>query len=91
MLGGDDLAAEFLLLQLVGRVHLRSREAGPVGLMSLNLTGAPAASPPAAPGGAEELSPLGAALAAALAALAPRVVALPLSIHKVGGVRVRGA
>jgi hypothetical protein len=79
VLGGDDLAAEFLLLQLVSRVHVRTKDAGALGTLPLNLTGCPAA----APGGAgvkEGLSPFGAAAAAAVAALVPRAAALPLSV-----------
>ncbi|KAL6782238.1 hypothetical protein ACKKBG_A06055 [Auxenochlorella protothecoides x Auxenochlorella symbiontica] len=75
VLGGDDLAAEYLLLQLVGRVHARREDAGVIGTGSLNLTGCPAgqASGPAS------LSSLGQALALALQALMPRSVSLGLT------------
>jgi hypothetical protein len=88
VLGGDDLAAEYLLLQLVGRVHHRTPQSA-VGVMSLNLVAEPntaAAAAAAPPAGvqpaqqAQQLSPLGAAVAAALEALAPRCRTLPLSI-----------
>lgn len=41
VLGGDDLAAEYLLLQLISRVHSRPRETnqGALGIISLNITG----------------------------------------------------
>lgn len=78
ILGGDDVAAEYLLLQLVSRVHVRSKdsEGGALGTLPLNLTNCPSAE--GTPAGAA--SPLGEAIAAALAALAPRCVTLPLSI-----------
>ncbi|RMZ55547.1 hypothetical protein APUTEX25_000130, partial [Auxenochlorella protothecoides] len=79
VLGGDDLAAEYLLLQLVGRVHARREDAGVIGTGSLNLTGCPAgqASGPAS------LSSLGQALALALQALMPRSVCLGLTTSQV--------
>ncbi|PSC74128.1 mini-chromosome maintenance complex-binding isoform A [Micractinium conductrix] len=81
VLGGDDVAAEYLLLQLVARVHHRTAESA-VGTLALNLV-AEANSPAAAAQQQQprqQLSQLGAALAAALAALAPRCLALPLSV-----------
>lgn len=42
-LGGDDLAAEYVLLALMGRVFSRA-EGVPQGMMSVNLTGCPASS-----------------------------------------------
>ncbi|EFN53539.1 hypothetical protein CHLNCDRAFT_136659 [Chlorella variabilis] len=93
VLGGDDVAAEYLLLQLVGRVHHRTAESA-VGLQALNLVVEPnsaadaaaaaAATTPAAGSGGStqqrQLSALGGGVAAAAAALAPRCVALPLSV-----------
>ncbi|KAL4424256.1 hypothetical protein ABPG75_001557 [Micractinium tetrahymenae] len=88
VLGGDNLAAEYLLLQLLGRVHHRTAESA-VGTLALNLVAEPN-SPAAAAAqqlsaqpvqqAQQQLSALGAALAAALAALAPRCLALPLSV-----------
>ncbi|KAK2076019.1 hypothetical protein QBZ16_001355 [Prototheca wickerhamii] len=77
-LGGDSLAAEYLLLQLVGRVATRQENTGLVGLLSLNLTQAPAAA--ATPAG--PLSPQGQAIRDALEAVAPRVVPLSLDIKE---------
>lgn len=89
VLGGDDLAAEFLLLQLVSRVHLRSTDAGALGTLPVNLTScpsamtsAPSSSPAPTANLKEGLSPLGAAIAAALEALAPRCQALALSVDR---------
>ncbi len=62
------------------RVHLRNAESA-VGVLPLNLT-----SCPACPQGAgAPLSPFAASLAAALEALAPRTLALPLAIDQVRG------
>ncbi|KAL4442708.1 hypothetical protein ABPG77_006702 [Micractinium sp. CCAP 211/92] len=88
VLGGDDLAAEYLLLQLLSRVHHRTAESA-VGTLALNLVAEPhgpaaaATQQPAQP--EQRLSPLGAALAAALGALAPRCLALPLSVGALNG------
>lgn len=90
-LGGDALAAEYLLLQLVSRA--RAADVGGAGgvraglaslapgVLALNLCGCPTAEP-AAPGGAASsaLSPFAARLAATLAALAPRCIALPVTV-----------
>lgn len=62
------------------RVATRQENAGLVGLLSLNLTQAPAAA--ATPAG--PLSPLGQAITDALEAVAPRVVPLSLDIKEVG-------
>jgi hypothetical protein len=103
-LGGDALAAEYCLLQLVSRVRARTPDGAPIGALPLNLTGAPLAAEAAAEAAAptpEEaaaaaagalpppagLSPLGAALAAALADLAPRAAALPLARAALGARR----
>ncbi|DBB18520.1 TPA: hypothetical protein ACH3X3_000160 [Trebouxia sp. C0006] len=93
-LGGDMLAAEYLLLQLISRIHYRVSSQA-LGVLSLNLI-APAndATPPnaakgpdsvdagAAPEAASKvhLSPLGAAVKAAVASLVPACVALPLTV-----------
>lgn len=70
------------------RVHHRTAESV-VGALSLNLTVDPkTASAPAAVGSQQaqaQLSPLGAVLAAALEALAPRCLALPLSVATLNG------
>jgi hypothetical protein len=78
VLGGDDLAAEYLLLQLVSSVHRRSKD-GAVGVVPLNLTSCPAAE------GTPGMSPLGEAVAAAVAALVPRAAALPLTLESLNG------
>ncbi|KAA6418765.1 MAG: E2F target 1 [Trebouxia sp. A1-2] len=99
-LGGDTLAAEYLLLQLVSRIHHRVPSQA-LGVLSLNLiTPAKDATPPttakgpdsadagAAPEAATaashafgaHLSPLGAAMKAAIASLVPACVALPLTV-----------
>ena len=62
------------------RVATRQENAGLVGLLSLNLTQAPAAAATAA----GPLSPLGQAITDALEAVAPRVVPLSLDIKDVG-------
>lgn len=89
VLGGDDLAAEYLLLQLVGRVQHRTAESA-VGVLCLNLVAELNSPAAAAAAGVQQqqqqqaaqagVSPLGAALAAAVGSLAPRCLALPLSI-----------
>ncbi|DBA73189.1 TPA: hypothetical protein ACH3X1_011268 [Trebouxia sp. C0004] len=99
-LGGDVLAAEFLLLQLVSRVHHRV-SSQVLGVLSLNLfkprkdaipssraQGPDSADAGAAPGAAiatsdasrVHLSPLGAAVKAAVASLVPACVVLPLTV-----------
>jgi hypothetical protein len=103
-LGGDALAAEYCLLQLVSRVRARTPDGAPIGALPLNLTGAPLAAEAAAEAPAPTpeaaaaaaagalpppagLSPLGAALGAALADLAPRTAALPLGRAALGARR----
>lgn len=78
VLGGDDLAAEYLLLQLLSRVHSRnqSSEHGVLGMMPLNLTGVPHCEDATV----ANVSPLGDALATAIRGLMPMLQCLPLSI-----------
>eukprot|EP00850_Spirogloea_muscicola_P020123 SM000207S06198 [mRNA] locus=s207:93308:96925:- [translate_table: standard] len=79
VLGGDRLAAEYLLLHLLSRVHTRT-ELAALGKLSLNLVGCAAAAPPAAAAAA-----LAAPLAAAIAQLVPRSHLLPLSLDLLNG------
>lgn len=81
VLGGDNLAAEFLLLQLVASVQRRERESV-VGVTSLNITGCPDSQASPSTGG---LSPLGSAVAAAVAAMAPRCLPLALTLENLNG------
>lgn len=82
------MEAKWAVLRLAfGRVFVR-REQEVLGTVSLNISGCPDAAAPALPrqpGGAphQELSPLGAAVAQALAALVPRCVAMPITIPQV--------
>lgn len=100
--GGDKLVAEYLLLQLIARVH--SRTDGPLGVLPLNIFGCPEPSsspddiaPPSTnatssshPGVAAPCSPpegpelpaggVAKAVAAAMTAIAARVILLPLSV-----------
>ncbi|GAQ93090.1 hypothetical protein KFL_012920010 [Klebsormidium nitens] len=71
-LGGDTLAAQYLLLTLLSKVTGRA-EPMAVGKLALNLVGCPAASPPGA-------SPLASVLRSALPALVPACHLLPLSL-----------
>lgn len=81
ILGGDDLAAEYLLLQTLSRVHLRTKEAGALGTMPLSVTGCPAADFPSSSNTKSGcLSGFGDAVTAAVSALTPRCIGLPLSI-----------
>lgn len=87
ILSGDELAAEYVLLQLLARVHMRTGGGGAsggggaaaaaVGVPSLNLIEAPAATNEAS---SSSLSNLGNALNAVLQALTPRSMALPLKV-----------
>eukprot|EP00850_Spirogloea_muscicola_P006522 SM000031S11531 [mRNA] locus=s31:132741:136243:- [translate_table: standard] len=79
LLGGDRLAAEYLLLHLLSRVHTRN-DLAVLGKLSLNLVGCAAAAPPAAAAAA-----LAAPLAAAIAQLVPRSHLLPLSLDLLNG------
>lgn len=95
-LGGDRLAAEYLLLQLMSRVHTRP-VSKPLGVLSLSLQNCPEASvapdtlSSSAPGsinaGARgsattaSLSCFGAAVKEAMASLVPACVALPLTVN----------
>eukprot|EP00850_Spirogloea_muscicola_P005440 SM000025S08335 [mRNA] locus=s25:142771:147905:+ [translate_table: standard] len=79
VLGGDRLAAEYLLLHLLSRVHTRTDLAA-LGKLSLNLVGCSAAAPPAPAAAA-----LAAPLAAAIAQLVPRSHLLPLSLDLLNG------
>ena len=91
-LGGDALAAEYLLLQLVSRSRAASGGGGgggigaglaslAPGVLALNLCGCPPAAPATGgPGGSPLISPFAARLAATLAALAPRCIALPVTV-----------
>jgi len=80
VLGGDDLSAEYLLLQLISRVHMRGQNAGQeaIGTMPMNFIGAPAYEC----GNAEsiKLSSLGEVLYVALGGLMPAICGLPLHI-----------
>ncbi|KAK9840637.1 hypothetical protein WJX81_006013 [Elliptochloris bilobata] len=70
-LGGDRFAAEYLLLQLVSRVYTR-QDTLTVGPLSVSITGCPRSSrPPGAGEPDQAVSPLTAALQAAVAALVP--------------------
>jgi len=85
ILSGDELAAEYVLLQLVARVHMRTGGAsggggGAVGVPSLNLIDAPAATNNSKSSSTTSLSDLGTALNAVLQALTPRSMALPLTV-----------
>jgi hypothetical protein len=86
ILSGDELAAEYVLLQLVARVHMRTGGASgggggaAVGVPSLNLVDAPAATNSSEASSTTSLSNLGAALNAVLQALTPRSMALPLKV-----------
>ncbi|KAK9840639.1 hypothetical protein WJX81_006299 [Elliptochloris bilobata] len=80
-LGGDRFAAEYLLLQLVSRVYTR-QDTLTVGPLSVSITGCPRSSrPPGAGEPDQAVSPLTAALQAAVAALVPRCVSLPLGVE----------
>ncbi|KAL3146743.1 hypothetical protein ABBQ38_014728 [Trebouxia sp. C0009 RCD-2024] len=91
-LGGDRLAAEYLLLQLVSRVYTRAASK-PLGVLSLSLQNCPeaAVAPDAlsssAPDAGARASPtaaplscFGAAVKEAMASLVPACVALPLTV-----------
>lgn len=97
VLGGDDLTAEYLLLQTISRVHARGKESGTMslGTIPLNIINCPSPDAPlttvtqqpattttTAGMGGDGLSPLGEAVAAALSVLAPRCVALPLTLER---------
>ena len=71
VLGGDVLAAEYLLLLLISRVHMRTQDSGAsaLGALSLNLTGVPDKS-------AEFVH----AVESALSGLMPSLLSLPLDI-----------
>ena len=71
LLGGDEVAAEYLLMQIISRVHMRTQDSGAsaLGTMPMNLTGVPDKSP----GFAQELSN-------ALSLLLPSVKFLALDI-----------
>ena len=72
-LGGDALAAEFVLFSLLARVHTRS-DGMPIGKFGVTLLGAPERTESGRSGAVAE------ALAEALATLAPATAHLPLSI-----------
>jgi Mini-chromosome maintenance replisome factor len=82
VLGGDNLTAEYLLLQLVASVHHRSKD-GAVGVFPLNITSCPASETTAtATTTKSPMSPLGEAITTALDALVPRCLPLPLTLEK---------
>eukprot|EP00890_Picochlorum_soloecismus_P000830 jgi/Picsp_1/1748/NSC_05220-R1_mgc79802 protein len=80
VLGGDDLSAEYLLLQLISRVHMRGQNAGQesIGTMPMNFIGAPACE--CANSESIKLSSLGEVLCVAVGGLMPAVCGLPLHI-----------
>ncbi|KAL3134977.1 hypothetical protein ABBQ32_007935 [Trebouxia sp. C0010 RCD-2024] len=91
-LGGDRLAAEYLLLQLVSRVYTRAASK-PLGVFSLSLQNCPEAAvapdtlSSSAPDAGARASPtaaplscFGAAVKEAVASLVPACVALPLTV-----------
>lgn len=87
ILGGDNLAAEYLLLQLVASVHHRSKD-GAIGIFPLNITACPAVQEPVntttnaiKTGNSTAMSPLGEAITAALGSLLPRCLPLPLTLE----------
>ncbi len=71
VLGGDILAAEYLLMLLISRVHMRTQDsnANALGALTLNMTGVPDKS-------AEFVQ----AMESALSGLLPSLVSLPLDI-----------
>lgn len=71
-LGGDALAAEYVLFSLLARVHTRS-DGMPIGKFGVTLLGAPE-------GGPGKSGAVASALAETLAILAPATAHLPLSI-----------
>lgn len=83
-LGGDALAAEYVLLTTLGRVTSRSLGQGVMGISALNLTKCPPVpeAPPAAGSQAPTLagSSFGQALHKALVTLLPAAAYLPLSV-----------
>ena len=89
---GDPLAAEYLLLQLVSRVHLRTAGMA-LGTLALNITHCPKGeeveekSPSSS--SSSSLSDFASSVAEALAALSPRSVALPLSLQALNATRLR--
>jgi len=89
-LRGDPLAAEYLLLQLVSRVHLRTAGMA-LGTLALNITQCPKGTEngPKSPPASSSLSAFGSSVAEALSALAPRSVALPLSLGALNSSRLR--
>lgn len=72
VLGGDVLAAEYLLMQLISRVHMRTEDsnASALGTLALNLTGMP-----------DKSTEFVHALEAVLSGLMPSVLSLPLDIE----------
>lgn len=79
VLGGDDLSAEYLLLQLISRVHMRGQNAGQeaIGTMPMNFIGASSCE---CANESVKLSSLGEVLCVALGGLMPAVCGLPLHI-----------
>lgn len=72
ILGGDTLAAEYLLAQMISRVHMRTQDsnASPLGALTLNLTGIP-----------DKSTDFVQALECALSGLVPSLLSLPLDIQ----------
>lgn len=76
LLGGDILAAEYLLLQLLSVVESREGDA-PLGSVSLNLTGFPEAEGSASPA---DLGPAGQRLKSGLSVLMPKVTGVAVNV-----------
>ena len=80
VMGGDDVAAEFLLLQMIASVQRRNKD-GVVGVYPLNITNCP---PPTTTTTTteqkERMSEFGEAVATAASLLHPRTLSLPLSL-----------
>ena len=73
-LGGDMLAAKYMLLTITARMFHRLADDTPLGLMALNLSGLPQS---AITG---DVSPFGRSLTRAIEAICPRVAALPFTL-----------
>lgn len=72
VLGGDILAAEYLLMLLISRVHMRTQDsdAMPLGALTLNLTGVP-----------DKSTEFVQAMESALSGLLPSFLSLPLDVE----------